>query len=159
MSVLMVCRHNICRSPLAEGLFRHHLQRKGLARMIRVRSAGTHVSGFGQRVDMRAQKVAGEAGVKLKRNRSKAVREKDFARYDYIFAMDRDNLKDLMASCPQEVSVRKLSLVSDGYGQGLPEDIPDPYYGGIGGFREVFSRLDGVTSALVDRLAVELPLL
>ena len=108
--VLMVCTENICRSPMAEGLLRWHLQRAGLARRFTVDSAGTRTSQPGVRPDQRAQRVALAAGVDISRIRARRIAAEDFERCDYRFAMDRKNLRDLEDACP-EAFRHKLGLL------------------------------------------------
>jgi len=147
LSLLMVCRHNICRSPMAEGLMRHALKHSGLGWKVKVASAGTHVGVPGQRTDERARTVASEHGVKLGRGRSRAIKPRDFQRFDYIFAMDQENLADLLEICP-EAYCEKVQLLVDFSGPGGLVGIPDPYYGNLNGFEKVFhlvqEAIDGV---------------
>lgn len=144
--VLLVCTENICRSPMAEGLLRHHLQRSDLRHTVEVGSAGTKASMPGCRPDQRAQKVAALRGIDLSGVRARRVTERDLQRSEFIFAMDEGNMRDLMALCPAE-SQNKLSfLLGHHVGQPLRE-VPDPYYGSAEGFERVFQIID---DAMVD---------
>lgn len=150
-SVLMVCRHNICRSPMAEGILRLHLQREGICQDVMVDSAGTHVGNFGNRVDERAKKVAKRNGVNLKKSRPRKIQRKDFFKFDHILVMDQSNYQDLLQQCPLEC-VEKLALVMSFACKDLGPDVPDPYYGNIAGFEKVFDLLGGAVDGFVGYL-------
>ena len=92
-SVLFVCMGNICRSPTAEGVFRKLVADAGLADSIASDSAGTHAFHSGSAPDRRAQAAAERRGFELSDIRSRAITADDFERYDYILAMDLDNLE------------------------------------------------------------------
>jgi protein-tyrosine phosphatase len=147
--VLLVCTENICRSPMAEGLMRHHLQFAGLARSVRVSSAGTSASQPGARPDQRAQRLAASAGIDLGRIRASRVTQKELMLSDIILAMDRANLRDLIKVCPPEQHY-KISLLLSHVPDKHLEDVPDPYYGSYQGFEEVFHLLDSAVCSLVN---------
>ena len=128
ISVLMVCRQNICRSPMAEGLLKQHLKQSGMERLVKVDSAGTHGDMQGSRADDRACKVALNFGVNIGRNKSRKIKPRDFLKFDYILVMDQSNYQDLLQQCPLEC-VEKLALVMSFSYKDLGTDIPDPYYG------------------------------
>lgn len=151
IAILMVCRHNICRSPLAEGLLVHGLKARGMQRMVKVDSAGTHVGITGQRTDERARKVAGMFGVKLKRGRSRQVVARDFEKFDYILAMDQDNYQDLLQICPDEFTY-KVALVRSFCPETQQPEIPDPFYGSLKGFENTYELLDSAVAGLIDEL-------
>ena len=96
LSVLFVCTANICRSPMAEGLLRHHCDRMGLGRRIGIDSAGTRVSVKGQRPDVRAQSVLAAQSIDISRLKSRPVVIGDFDRFDYILAMEQEHLDGLV---------------------------------------------------------------
>lgn len=147
----MVCTENICRSPLAEGLLRHHIQNSALRGQVRVSSAGTRASMPGHRPDQRAQKVAAAAGVNLGRIRASKVTARDFQRSDYIFAMDSTNLRHLRSLCPPEHQ-HKISLLLNQLASSSVDDVPDPYYGSADGFKDVFLLIDAAVLAVVAQL-------
>ena len=93
VSVLFVCMGNICRSPTAHGVFRHHLQQAGLAHAVRVDSAGTHNYHPGEPPDERSQQHAARRGYDLSDLRARQLREADFEMHDLILVMDWDNLQ------------------------------------------------------------------
>ena len=146
--VLFVCTENICRSPMAEGLLRHHLQQAGLGRSVKVSSAGTRASMPGARPDQRAQKVAIAAGIDLGRIRASRVSEKDLIDSDYIFALDRSHLQDLLKACQPEHRHKISLLLAHLPGQDL-QDVPDPYYNSHDSFGEVFTLIESAVVCLV----------
>jgi protein-tyrosine phosphatase len=146
--VLFVCTENICRSPLAEGLLRHHLRLAGKAREVEVSSAGTRTSQPGARPDQRAQKLAAAAGINLGRIRAQIVTQKELALSDRIIAMDSANRRDLIKICPPEHQ-HKISLLLSHVPDQALDDVPDPYYGSYKGFEEVFQLLEGAVLCLV----------
>lgn len=156
VSVLVVCRHNICRSPLAEAILRHAFVDAGIKRKVKVVSAGTHTTpGAGERTDDRSVIVAKRQGLKMKPKPARALKDRDFAVFDYILAMDESNLVDLKERCPHEFQHKLgLYLSFDQHG-GFPttdtgatlgdenstQEVPDPYYGSVKGFEHVYQLL------------------
>ena len=102
VSVLFVCMGNICRSPTAEGVFRHFVNEAGLADKIDVDSAGTHTYHVGEPPDRRANAAAERRGVSLTDIKARRVADSDFERFDYIIAMDEDNQARLVDQAPDE---------------------------------------------------------
>jgi len=142
IKVLFVCLGNICRSPLAEGIFQHQVRKAGLDNKILVASAGTSGWHIGDPPDPRSIEVARENGIHLDSVGRKAINE-DFAAFDYIIAMDQSNyahLKAMPGSFDHDAA--KLFLMRDFDEIGKGQDVPDPYYGGDDGFRKVFTMLD-----------------
>lgn len=149
--VLVVCMGNICRSPTAEGVLRTHIERAGLNGVVEVDSAGTHAYHVGEPPDPRSRKVAASRGYDLTQLRARRVAAADFLRFDYILAMDRDNLTMLREACPDEEQHR-LGLFLD-YAKALAEDeVPDPYYGGPDGFERVLDLIEDGAAGLVEQL-------
>jgi len=155
VSVLMVCRHNICRSPIAEGLLRHYLKQEKLDKAVRVDSAATHDDMLGSRVDDRACKAALKVDVDLGRRKSKKIKPKDYAKFDYILAMDRNNYELLLEQCPPEY-ISKLSLILSYLDEVDNLDVPDPYYGSVAGFEKVCGLLDRAVKAFADKCLIQL---
>ena len=154
--ILLVCRENICRSPMAEGLLRFHLRQSGLDDQYTVRSAGTQVSRSGSRSDQRAQRAARFAGIDISRNRAHRVSSRDLARSDMVLAMDATNRQDLLALC-EPGQGEKIGMLLDFLPGHEGEDVPDPYYGSPEGFEVVFALLEQamvhLVSALVEQTA------
>lgn len=154
-AVLFVCLGNICRSPLAEGVFRHLVRARGLDDRFEIDSAGTGAWHVGDPPDPRSREVAERHGVSLDGQRARQVRPSDFERFDLIVAMDDDNLRALERLRPgpgveSRATVRKLREVDPEPGDG---DVPDPYYGGPGGFDDVYAMVRRSAEALLDELA------
>lgn len=151
VNVLFVCMGNICRSPLAHGLFEEMVAREGLAEVIAVDSAGTHAYHVGEQPDPRSQETALRHGIDLSGQRARRVSQPDFERFDYILAMDRDNFSILVDSCPDEQR-HKLSLFLE-FAPDLPErEVPDPYYGGASGFERVYALVEAASRGLLDEI-------
>lgn len=146
--VLFVCTENICRSPLAEGLMRHHLRESGLASSVTVASAGTLVSMRGARPDPRAEKIAAARGVKLGSIRARRVSRRDLVKSDYIFAMDHKHEEVLMALAPPEHH-HKIALLLSHPSTGAAADVPDPYYGSADTFTEVYRMIEEAVIGLL----------
>lgn len=156
VSVLLVCRANICRSPMAAALLADALRRQGLSRSVLIESAGTHASQPGHPADGRARQVCAREGISLRRSRARQVVEADFSRFDYVLAVDISCLEWLRASAPPGCRAR-LSRLGDWAKDGAVGDIPDPYYGSVSGFEEVLvllrRALDGFLPQLVQSIA------
>lgn len=156
-SVLFVCLGNICRSPLAEGVLLHHLEEAGLSDSVDVDSAGTGAWHVGERPDRRSIEVAHRNGVELP-GHARRARAEDFDEFDYIYAMDSSNLSDLERLGGQSLQGRAaLELFREhDPDAGGDLDVPDPYYGGAGGFDQVFEMVDRTCRVIVAKLAEEL---
>lgn len=129
VSVLFVCLGNICRSPTAEGVFRDLVRREGLADQIRIDSAGTAAYHVGSAPDRRAQAEAKRRGIDISDLRARQARAGDFADFDYVLAMDRENHMNLLSICPAGREER-LRMFLD-FAPHLPRrEVPDPYYDG-----------------------------
>ncbi len=132
---------NICRSPTGQGVFEQLIEQAGLTDHIEVDSAGTHAYHKGEPPDNRASKIALKRGISLDGQRARRVSSKDFDQFDYILAMDSNNLHDLLSICPDEHQHKVRLLLS--YADGLNlEDVPDPYYGGTTGFERVLDLVE-----------------
>lgn len=151
--VLMVCMGNICRSPTAEGVLRAKLQAAGLDREVEVDSAGTHGYHVGEPPDPRAIKHAKARGVDLSRLRARRVSRDDFQRFDWIFAMDMQNLENLQDLVPAEGGGARLGLLLDHAirHEGVRE-VPDPYYGPPAGFDRVLDLVEDACEGFVAAL-------
>lgn len=149
--ILFVCMGNICRSPTAEGVVRAHLERAGLAADVELDSAGTHGYHIGKAPDDRARKAAATRGYDLSALRARRVADADFARYDRILAMDRDNLAELLQACPA-AHRHKVGLFLE-YARNFGErEVPDPYYGGAEGFEHVLDLVEDAATGLIESL-------
>ncbi|HID46653.1 MAG TPA: low molecular weight phosphotyrosine protein phosphatase [Chromatiaceae bacterium] len=148
VSVLFVCMGNICRSPTAHGVFRKLVQDEGLDQLIEIDSAGTHAYHVDSPPDRRAQATAVSRNLDLSDLRGRQVEAGDFHRFDYVLAMDNENLENLRQICPAGTE-EKISLFMDfAPDYGMPE-VPDPYYGGDRGFEQVFDMIEEACSGLL----------
>ncbi len=136
--ICFVCLGNICRSPLAEGVFQSLVVEEQLSEKIIIESAGTGNWHVGSPPDSRMQATARQNGIQLQ-SRAQQFQPEDFNRFDLILAMDQQNYESLKFMCSSEVANGKLKLFRsfDPYARG-DEDVPDPYYGGNSGFDNVF---------------------
>ena len=146
--VLFVCMGNICRSPTAQGVFRKLLEREELRSVVSTDSAGTHTYHAGEPPDMRAQETALRRGIDLSDLRARIVEPDDFARFDYVLAMDQENYHNLSAICPLGAE-GKLMLLMDFAPHLRTREVPDPYYGGAGGFERVFDMVEAASEGLL----------
>jgi protein-tyrosine phosphatase len=153
VKVLFVCMGNICRSPLAHGLFEHRVESVGLADRIVIDSAGTHAYHVGNMPDPRSQETALSHGFDLSTQRARKVAPGDFEQFDYVLAMDNDNHALLSAQCPDEYRY-KLKLMLEYAPQLAETEVPDPYYGGASGFEQVYQLLDVAVDGLMADIKV-----
>ena len=149
--ILFVCMGNICRSPMVEGVFRHHVKQAGLDERIAIDSAGTHDYHIGEPPDPRAQRAAGRRGYDLSRLRGRQVSRADFGEFDYLLAMDRMNLRVLERLCPSQHG-HKLKLFMEFSNDAAPGEVPDPYYGGEQGFERVLDMAEDASQGLLEHL-------
>ena len=148
IKVLFICMGNICRSPLAHGLFEHRVEKTGLADRITIDSAGTHAYHVGNLPDPRSQQTAQSHGIDLSSQRARQVVVSDFEHFDYVLAMDKDNYSLLSAQCPDEHQY-KLKLFLEFASQLDETEVPDPYYGGDSGFEQVYQLIDVAADGLM----------
>ena len=150
-SVLFVCMGNICRSPTAEGVFRHRVVEAGLADRILIDSAGTHAYHVGNPPDRRANAAAERRGISLGDIRARRVSDEDFERFDYIIAMDLDNAENLRDQAPRRHH-SKVKLFLE-FSAGREREVPDPYYGGALGFERVLDLVEDASRGLLETLS------
>ena len=154
-SVLMVCLGNICRSPMAEGVFDHLLHQEGLDEHIRVDSAGTGSWHVGESPDIRSIRTAAGHGVTLTGS-AQQLQSEDFRSFDYIVAMDQSNLENLEGFRDGVGGDAALYLLREFDQEGGPgAEVPDPYYGGAGGFEEVYGMVERACRGLLDHILEE----
>ncbi len=151
VSILFVCMGNICRSPTAEGVFRHLLGRVAPELDVEIDSAGTHAYHVGDQPDQRAQAAAIRRGIDLSKIRARKVCTEDFCSFDLILAMDEDNLALLVDFCPQDQRL-KLGLFLEYAVESGAENVPDPYYGGANGFEQVLDLVEVASLGLIKDL-------
>ena len=156
-AILMVCMGNICRSPTAEGVFRHLVGEAGLRDHIHIDSAGTHGYHVGAPPDERSTHHARLRGYELSDLRARQLKPVDFARFDLILAMDHDNLALLQEDCPAEHR-SKLRRLMEFAPPGLGDVVADPYYGGKQGFETVLDHVEAACEGLLLHIRSELRL-
>lgn len=149
--ILFVCMGNICRSPTAHGVFSHVLKTHAPELKVFVDSAGTHAYHVGEPPDPRAARAAQRRGVGIEHLRARRVADEDFARFDLILAMDSLNRAALEERCDPKLHERiRLFLEFSSRRSGL--DVPDPYYGGTGGFERVLDMVEEASLGLLEHL-------
>ncbi len=147
--VLFVCLGNICRSPAAEGILREKLKRRGLESSYFIDSAGTAAYHIGESPDHRMREMAISYGYPL-HGKARQFESRDFEEFDLILAMDQQNLRDMERLNSGERKV-KLFREFDPKAQG-DLSVPDPYFGGDAGFREVVEIIERTADQIIDHL-------
>lgn len=148
--VLFVCLGNICRSPTAHGVFEHLVQRHNLEQHVVVDSAGTGDWHIGHAPDKRSSAAALQRGYDLSTQRARQISAADFQQYDYILAMDEQNLRDLQRMQPANFSGELALFLS--YGEHDEREVPDPYYGDGSGFERVLDLVESASQHLLQTL-------
>lgn len=149
--ILFVCLGNICRSPLAEGIFRRHVDEAGLASRFQIRSAGTGGWHVGKAPDQRMCVTAQRRGVDISRQRARQLSASDLRDHDLVLAMDRENLANIRRLAGGG-PVDHVLLFRDFDPSPDTGEVPDPYYGGDEGFVEVFEIVERTSRAILDHL-------
>jgi protein-tyrosine phosphatase len=149
----MVCTANICRSPMAAGMLQHLLKQEGLAKQVRVDSAGVRAL-KGHRPDPRAQEAVRRWGADLGSMRARPVKKEDYAKADLILCMDEGHYAALEEQCPDEHR-HKLALIMDFAPARDGREVPDPYFGNASGFDRVLTMLEAANQGVVKRLREE----
>lgn len=145
-SILFVCMGNICRSPTAEGVFRTRAEAAGL--QLDIDSAGTHAYHVGNAPDARSTRHAAARGYDLSSQRARQFGADDFERFDYVLAMDHDNLAILQRACPPQYR-HKVKLFMEYASRSGSDVVPDPYYGGANGFDLVLDYVEDAADGLI----------
>lgn len=151
--ICFVCLGNICRSPTAEGVFRHLLCERGSSGFV-IESAGTAAHHVGESPDRRSTATAAKRGITLE-GAAARFDANDFDRFDWVIAMDRSNALDLRERAPTPDAAAKVHLLRRWDPEnttGADLDVPDPYYGGSSGFDEVLDICERSCGALLDEL-------
>lgn len=145
-----VCLGNICRSPTAEGLFIHKVREAGLENYFFIDSAGTAAYHVGEGANSKSQATANKHGVQLP-SRARKFEYADLEEFDLILAMDFQNFTDILEMDRKEKYKEKISLMRN-FDPVESGNVPDPYYGGLQGFENVFQILNRSCTALLEEL-------
>jgi protein-tyrosine phosphatase len=151
VKVLFVCMGNICRSPTAEAVFRHHVEKAGLLEHIQIDSAGTHDYHIGDSSDARTQRAASLRGYDMSQLRGRQVEAGDFMRFDYVLAMDEANLDILQRLRPRDAQ-SQLGLFLEFAEHHSEREVPDPYFGGADGFERVLDMVEDAANGLLKQI-------
>ncbi|MBL35467.1 MAG: phosphotyrosine protein phosphatase [Oceanospirillaceae bacterium] len=146
--VLFVCLGNICRSPTAHGVMLKKVEALGLSGEIQVDSAGTAAYHVGEKPDARATQTAAKRGYDLSTLRARQAVAEDFGTFDYVLAMDNENLANLQAICSPGSQTQPQLFLS--FARRFREsEVPDPYYGGASGFEHVLDLVEDACDGLL----------
>jgi protein-tyrosine phosphatase len=154
--ILFVCLGNICRSPLAEGVFRALIRERGVEHRFEVDSAGISAYHQGSPPDRRSAETARRRGVELT-GRSRPLGAEDLRRFDWVIAMDEENLDGIRVLERRAGGTARVHRLREWDPQPSSLDVPDPYYGGPRGFDEVQDIVERSCAALLDHLLQEKP--
>lgn len=150
MKVLFVCLGNICRSPLAEAVFNHKIKQLNLQHRISADSCGTGDYHIGDQPDPRTIKTAEKNGVEIW-HQARQLSAQDLTAFDFLFAMDEQNRQGILRLPDADKQLHKIKLMRefDPHGSG---DVPDPYYGTMHDFQQVFEMLDRTLNVFIESL-------
>jgi len=151
VSICFVCLGNICRSPTAEGVMRHQVERAKLSEQILIDSAGTGDWHIGAAPDERAQRAASRRGYDLSTLRGRQIGPIDFERFDLLIAMDDANVDALQRVCPPSHR-DKIRLLMEYAPETGRREVADPYFGGDAGFEQVLDQCEAACSGLLEAL-------
>jgi low molecular weight protein-tyrosine phosphatase len=152
--LLFVCLGNICRSPMAEGVFRHVAESRDMLHLFEIDSAGMGDWHKGQAPDHRAQKAALGRGVDISGQAARKVEPEDFETFDLVLAMDGSNISDLLEIAPHDARHKIRRFLDYAPHMGV-EDVPDPYYGGAAGFDHALDLIEAAAQGLLADLTQE----
>lgn len=147
VKVLMVCLGNICRSPLAEGILKAKLPKNYI-----IDSAGTANYHIGTNPDKRSVVTAKKFGVDISQQKCRQITKSDFETFDHIYVMDTSNYKNVLAIAPNEIAKQKVKVILNELHPDKNLEVPDPYYGDMQGFEDVYKILDEVCEVIASKI-------
>ena len=157
MEICFICQGNIIRSPLAENMFRHLADQKGLGEKYHLSSAGTSAYHVGEPPDRRMRQVAEMHGFEYT-GQAKQFFRQDLENYDLLVVMDQDNRRIIESMAQNETLLNKIRMMREFDPQGTADqDVPDPYYGGIKGFEVTYQIVKRSCEGLLEYLESGLP--
>lgn len=145
--ILFVCLGNICRSPLAEGILRHQAKQQGLH--LYVDSAGTGHWHAGEHPDERAIQIAKENGIDISKHVARKITKDDLENFDRILVADAEVYDAIVQMAASPERKKKIDYIMNFANPGLNLPVPDPYYGGMNGFKNVFQMLDNACRQII----------
>lgn len=151
MRILMVCLGNICRSPIAEGVLQHMVNKRGLDWV--VESAGTNSYHTGEAPHRYSQKVCRANGIDISNQRARTFIPADFDKYDKIYALAADVYRDIQHIGGRHVDMSKVTYFMNEYEPGKNGSVPDPWYGTEEGYMPVYELIEKVCNAIVNKYA------
>lgn len=146
--ILMVCLGNICRSPLAHGI----LQAKLDANAFYVDSAGTAAYHVGEQPDSRSINVARTHSLDISSQSARQFKVKDFDDFDIIYAMDQSNYSNIIGLARDNDDIQKVRLILEENPSITNKNVPDPYYDGDSGFKNVYNMLEDTCQIIAEQL-------
>jgi protein-tyrosine phosphatase len=152
--LLFVCLGNICRSPMAEGVFRRIAEEEGVLDLFDIDSAGLGHWHIGQAPDTRAQKAARDRGIDISGQSARQVKHGDFARFDLLLAMDEGNFQELVQLAPAGAR-HKVRRFLDFAPKARTKDVPDPFFGGPEGFDHALDLIEQAARGLLASLTAD----
>ena len=154
IKLLFVCMGNICRSPTAHAVMQHKINQAGIRQDVVIESAGTHAYHVGEKSDARSRAKAKEKGIDMEFIRARKISVLDYDNFDWIFAMDRDNLELINYYAPDNHSAQIELFLARAHARGKVDcdEVPDPYYGSGEGFERVFRLVDAGADVLLSEL-------
>lgn len=149
MRILIVCLGNICRSPIAEGILKEKIKKRGLAWTIA--SAGTNGYHTGEAPHRFSQNVCRTAGIDISMQRARQFIPEDFARYDKIYVMAEDVYEDVVCIAGKSVDYNKLDYFLNELRPKSDASVPDPWYGNEDGYTPVYEIIEEACEAIVSK--------
>jgi protein-tyrosine phosphatase len=149
--LLFVCLGNICRSPMAEGVFRRVAEQEGVLHLFEIDSAGLGDWHVGQAPDTRAQAAAQNRGIDISGQSARQIAPGDYDRFDLLLAMDGSNYQELIELAPRDAR-HKIRRFLDFAPQVATKDVPDPFYGGSEGFDHALDLIEEASRGLLAEL-------